>query len=218
MSQGQMALLKWLLRGAFGGLAMIILAVTPLSAHTARGGFWPFSTSTDEPAEDFTNCVPVPAAGAAFGDGANGWSGAGSPVAGPSPNGDDTVGAPDNGSLPQNDTVAKGHTGTVFRGAGAVASGDLPPGIRDIPGMAGDLPHVIWHVFGAPAGSDIGPEQERKFIRDGWQPSPQKAGQNKDLVANEPATKLCGDGACPAAAAPKGAQGVTGSTTGTSGT
>ncbi|OKH88356.1 hypothetical protein LF95_17205 [Thalassospira sp. TSL5-1] len=140
------------------------------------------------------------------------------PVSGPSPHGDDTVGAPDTGSLPQNDTVAKGHAGYELRDRGARATRDLPPGIRDIPDMAGDLPGVIWHMFGAPAGSDIGPDQERKFIKEGWPSLSQKAGQKTNLVARQPAKELCAGGNCPDSTAPQGAQGVTGSTTGTSGT
>jgi hypothetical protein len=221
MAQGQMALLKRLLQGSLGGIVMIISAVTPLSAHTARDGFLPFVTPTVGPAGDTGICTHHISAGAGKCEGV-----ADRPVAGlgfetatgPSPNGDDTVGAPDTGSLPKSDTVAKGHAGAGYNDQGAVASSGLPPGIRDIPGMAGELPHVIWHIFGAPAGSDIGLEQERKFIRDGWQISPQKTGQDKNLVANTPLKKLCNDGKCPAIVAPQGAKGVTGSTTGTSGT
>lgn len=221
MAQGQMALLEWLLQGTVSCVATIVLAVTPLSAHTARDGFWPIATQTTGTARYQEICALHILAGAGTCAGSTERSDAGvsfDTACGPSPNGDDTVGAPDNGSLPKSDTVASGHAGSRYNDQGANALGDLPPGIRDIPGMAGELPHVIWHVFGAPAGSDIGLEQERKFIRDGWQTPPQKTGHKNDLVANEPTTKLCNDGKCPAIVAPQGVNGVTGSTTGTSGT
>ena len=218
MSQGQMVLLRWLLPAAIGGVAIIVLAVTPLSAHTARDGFWPFFSATDRPAKILEITLPSGAAGVVSGQGKTYWPAAGIPVSGPSPHGDDTVGAPDTGSLPKNNTVAKGLAGSATRDQGARATRDLPPGIRDIPDMAGDLPGVIRHMFGAPAGSYIGLEQERKFIKEGWPSSPEKTGQNRNIAANEAATELCAGGNCPDSTAPKGAQGVTGSTTGTSGT
>ena len=218
MSHGQMVLLRWLLPAALGGVAIIVLAVTPLSAHTARDGFWPFFTATDGSAKTLAISVPSGTAGAVAGQGTSYRPGARMLASGPSPHGDDTVGAPDTGSLPQNDTDAKGHAGIAYRDTGAGASRDLPPGIRDIPDMAGNLPGVIWHMFGAPAGSDIGLDQERKFIKEGWPSSPQKAGQKTNLVASEPATELCAGGNCPDSTAPQGVHGVTGSTTGTSGT
>ncbi|OSQ39729.1 hypothetical protein [Thalassospira mesophila] len=222
MAQGQMALLKRLLQGSVSSVATIVLAVTPLLAHTARDGFCPITTQTAGTTgnADTDICAHHISAGAGTYAGSMQRSGGGisfDTASGPSPNGDDAVGAPDNGSLPKSGTVANGYAGPRYS-EGANALSDLPPGMGDPSGMAGELPHVIWHVFGAPAGSDIGLEQERKFIRDGWPTSPQKIGHKNDLVANEPATKLCNDGKCPAIVAPQGAKGVTGSTTGTSGT